>query len=398
MSKTDVACITGSVARWARERANLERNELASKLGRGFSGEHIAAWETESARPTFAQAELLAAKLRIPLAVLFMREPPAITIPLPDLRTVSGKLESKPSLEFLEIINHCVLRQKWYRENQEEEDAKPLPFVGRYRVTDRASDVASDIAKTLGVTQEMRQETSSWGEFLTRFVQQAESVGILVMRSSVVRHAPIRKLIVDEFRGFAISDELAPLVFINSRDARAAQIFTLAHEIAHIWIASSGISNSDPKKRSSDFVHPVERFCNEVAAELLIPGDNLVRMWDSIEAIEMVLGRIASFHRVSKIVAIIRARELGKLSYEKSSRLINLEYERYRRESEKQKEKESGPSFWASFAARNSSRFTEAVLGALRQQRVLHLEAANLLGVNLGTLGKYTAHLSAGQG
>jgi Zn-dependent peptidase ImmA (M78 family)/transcriptional regulator with XRE-family HTH domain len=390
----DVAYLNGTVVRWARERAGLELNEMAAKLGKGLTVEHVRAWEIGKSFPTFTQAELIAEKLRVPLAVLFMNDPPEEKIPIPDLQTVFGQIQRKPSLEFLELLNDCIVRQQWYQEDRMAEGAEPLPFVGRNQIGDDPKLVASDIAKTLGLTHKFRQQSDTWETFLSRFIQQTENVGVLVMRSSVLRHASIRGLKVDEFRGFAISDPVAPLIFINSRDARAAQIFTLAHELAHIWIEQSGISNPNPTTRLKDLRNPTERFCNEVAAELLIPETSLLGLWNSSETEEMNLKRISTFHRVSKMVAIIRARDLEKLSYDKASALIESEYERYKKESDKQQGQTGGPSFWLSFSPRNSHRFTEAVISALKQHRVLHLEAANLLGVKLGTLSKYIAYVT----
>lgn len=385
----DTARITGNLIRWARERAGLTREELAAKLGKGFTSQSVAVWESGSKFPTFAQAELIAGKLRVPLAILFMREPPREVIPIPDLRTVSGQIARRPSADFREVLNDCVVKQQWYREYRLEENAEPLEFVGSKQMGDSVSDVAWDIGKALGLTDDVRHQCGSWTEFLTTLIEQAEDAGILVLRSSVVKHATLRKLRVDEFRGFAISDRYAPLIFINSRDARAAQIFTLVHELAHIWIDVSGISDPAPLKRLKDLENPTERFCNAVAAELLVPERSFVKMWNARESADTNLKKIGAFHRVSKIVAVIRARELGRLGTEASRRLIDEEYERFRGQSERAKEQKGGPSFWLSFSSRNSHRFTETVLGALGEHRVPYLEAANLLGVKMGTLAKY---------
>jgi Zn-dependent peptidase ImmA (M78 family)/transcriptional regulator with XRE-family HTH domain len=394
MVGTDIARLNGAVMQWARARAGLGVSEFAAKLGKGHTEQQIQSWESGISFPTFSQAEKIAMKLKVPLAVLFMREPPNEIVPLPDLRTFFGRPQEKPSIEFMEVLNYCIVRQQWYREDREDEGAKALPFVGRSKLSDSVRTVAADIAKTLSLTHQFRQECGTWEEFLTRFVQQAENLGILVMRGSVVRHASTRTLQVSEFRGFVISDRIAPLVFINSRDARAAQISTLAHELAHIWIEESGISNPDPRKRSAEFTNPIERFCNEVAAEMLIPESSLNGLWNRHESIDSNIRKISSFHRVSAIVAIIRARDLDRVTIDTASSLIEKEYARFKNQADKQAEKDGGPSFWQSFT-RSSARFVEAVVGALERRRVLHLEAAKLLGLKLGTLAKYLATRTA---
>jgi Zn-dependent peptidase ImmA (M78 family)/transcriptional regulator with XRE-family HTH domain len=389
----DVAYVTGAVVRWARDRAGLERAQLAQRIGQGLGAEHIAAWESGGARPTLAQAEKLAEKLRVPFAILFMSEPPEIEIPLPDLRTVAGTPRARPTPEFLDVISDCLLRQSWYRENQERTGAEPLEFVGRFSPNDSVEVVARDMSSTLNVSDQLRSGCGSWLSFLTQLVDRSEAAGVLTMRSSVVRHSSRRAITVGEFRGFAVCDNLAPLIFVNSRDARAAQTFTIAHELAHIWIAESGVSNLDPKAPPSG-LPLIERFCNAVAAELLVPAESLERLWDNRQSVEAAIGAVAGFHRVSRLVTIIRARDLGKISWTNASQLIDAEYERYEMESEERQAKEGGPSFWVPFTSRSSARLAEAVVSALRGGRLTHRDAADLLGVKLGTLAKYSARLA----
>ncbi|HXX43485.1 MAG TPA: XRE family transcriptional regulator [Candidatus Acidoferrales bacterium] len=391
MGTRDIAYVSGAAVRWARERARLEAATLASKLGKGFTAAHVSAWEAGQSFPTLSQAERLADSLYVPLAILFMQDPPDIALPLPDFRTVSGERPGPPSPEFFDVLNDALIRQHWYREYQLREKRPPLEFVGRFRLGDDVARVAADVSSTLGIDDQTRRDCETWQGFLTRLIEAAEGAGILVMVSNLVRHATSRPLNVSEFRGFTSADRLAPLIFLNSRDARAGLVFTLAHELAHVWIAASGISSSDPRRRWSDFSSPVERYCNAVAAEFLLPEANFKGAWRETGTIEEKIARISAFHRVSKIVTIIRARELGALSYEQSRNFIDAEYARFEEQRERQKEKEGGPVFWTLFPSRNSARLTDAVLGELQYGRVTFRDAAYLLGVKLGTLEKYRA-------
>lgn len=207
------------------------------------------------------------------------------------------------------------------------------------------------------------------------------------MRSGVVRHNPSRTLEVDEFRGFAISDKIAPLVFINSRDAKAAQIFTLAHELVHIWIGASGISNPAPKRRTSEMPDDVERFCNQVAAQLLIPASGLSELWLDQKTASENIRRIATHYRVSTMVALRRAFDLEKIGYTLFARLLDEGYTRL--QQPKKEDAEGGGNFWATFAARNSRTFVGAIMRSLRQDKISYRDAANLLGVRVRTLLKY---------
>jgi Zn-dependent peptidase ImmA (M78 family)/transcriptional regulator with XRE-family HTH domain len=381
---TNIAYVSGPVVRWARERAGLSSEELAVQIA-SVKPSLIEAWERGESLPTFSQAETLSETLRVPLAVFFMEEPPNIALPIPDLRTVSQEARGKPSLEFFDIVSDITLRQRWYREFREEQQAKPLDFVGSFRKNHDVNAVAKDMANRLGIDDQLRQESPTWQNFFVGFVQRAETLGVLVMRSGVVRHNPTRTLAVEEFRGFAISDEIAPLVFINSRDAKAAQIFTLAHELAHIWIGASGISNLKPRARTGERSSEVENFCNQVAAQLLVPGEEFEQFWTPRKGVSDNLRAVATHYRVSMMVALRRAYDLHKINYTLFSRLLDEEYNKLEKLKVKE-EDEGGGNFWASFNARNSPTFVRAVLNSIRQDRLSYRDAAVLMGVRVQTL------------
>jgi Zn-dependent peptidase ImmA (M78 family) len=380
--------INPEVLRWAMDRAGLSVEQLTKNF---VDAAKIRSWENRTALPTLAQAEELANKLRIPLPILLLDEPPIIELPIPDLRTVDALSSGKPSPEFVDTVNDAVVRQNWYREYVLTTDARPLPFVGQFNPTDNILAVARSIRTVLQLDERLRLHCRSWQEFLTKFVQRADAVGIIVMRNSVVRHDNTRKLLVDEFRGFAISDAYAPLVFVNSRDAKAAQIFTLAHEFAHIWLGATGVSNPDPRKRHGEFRASLERTCNEIAAEVLVPQDSFLRMWSSDKTTDANVKQVAAHYRVSSIVVLRRANDLEKIGAEEFKRKITAEYARFRamEEKEQEKEQERTGNFWNLFTMRNGQRFTDAVANAARQEAIPFIYASNLLGVKAATLESY---------
>jgi transcriptional regulator with XRE-family HTH domain len=226
------AFITPKVARWARERLGVSPSQLAKTLRADQT--EIEAWERGDTRPAFGKAQELAKTLRIPFGVLFLSQPPVEKTAIPDLRTttVEGQQPSKLSADFLDLLGDVLVKQQWYREYMESQDAKPLQFVGKFRVTDVVSQVAANVSALLSVP-EIRRTSYSWDAFLRELTRSAEANGVLVMRSGIVRGNTRRKLSVSEFRGFVVSDDMAPLVFINGRDSKAAQIFTLVHELVH---------------------------------------------------------------------------------------------------------------------------------------------------------------------
>ena len=384
------AFITPELVKWARERQNLTADAVAQKIN--VTATRFSAWEEGDGRPTLRQAQNLAQKLYIPFGFLFLSAPPSDEVPLPDLRTLTGTPLGPPSPNFIDLVNDVLRKQQWYREYQESEGAQPVPFIGRFTVTDSAETIAADIANTLGINVVMRQESQNWEEFLRQFISRAEAAGVLVLRSGIVENNTHRKLDVEEFRGFAISDDLAPLVFINGQDAKTAQIFTVAHELAHLWIGESGISNPDHMRRASQQINEIDRLCDQVAAETLLPNDDFLSQWQEEGSVERSLQTLAARYRVSRFVVLRRAYENDKVTFD--------DYRTYYEElvtNLRKRSTQGGGDFYKTLLARNSNTLTLTLLAAASEGRVSDRDAARLLNVKVKTLEDIRKKLLAGE-
>lgn len=391
MDDMNVAYINRHIITWALNRLDLEPYQIATTL---MPADTIKAWERGESHPTENQAELLAQKLQIPYLVLFLGEPPPPEqVPIPDLRTRSGKGAKKPSREFIEAINDALSRQDWYREHAQRNGRPKLTFVGRFKRSDPVVDIAANMRSVFRINQEFRSSSHNWEQFLRQFITRVESAGILVMRSGIAGHSTRQKLDVDEFQGFALCDPYAPTVFINDADFRAAQIFTLAHELAHIWIGETGISDATLVKKSLTELNQVESFCNKVAAEFLVPEKSFNVSWQKSRTIKENLKRVSQHFWVSPLVALRRAYDLQKIDYEHFKSESDEEYARYRaneekRKKEEQKKKPQG-SFWSTFKLRNSVLFSESVASSVRSAKTTYTEASGLLGVSISTVERF---------
>lgn len=380
------AYVTPRLVQWARERSFPTIELAAEKLK--IAPEKLRAWEGGQARPTFRQAQALANQLHIPFGYLYLSTPPLEEVPLPDFRTVGGTHPRKLSPEFLDVLYDVLRKQEWYREYLKAEEADPVPFIGRFNGA-APRVIAADITSTLGIDRQFRQTCQTWEDFLTKFVQKTEGARVLVLRSSFVGSNTRRHLDVDEFRGFAISDTLAPLVFINSRDAKAAQIFTLAHELAHLWIGASGISNPDYMERSGDPQHTTDRHCDNIAAEVLVPADDFTIAWGTSKSLDENVEDLARRYKVSAFVVLRRAYNLNKIQVD----MYRTKYQELLAESIKAQPK--GGTFYPTFLARNSTTFTTTLMVAAAEGRVSPREAAMLLNVRLATLPNVEKHVLA---
>ena len=358
--------IKPELLRWARERAGFSPGDLASRFPQ------IEAWEKGSAFPTLKQIERFAKATYTPVGFLFLPEPPVEQVPIPDFRTVDNEFAGRPSPNLLDTIYVCQQRQEWYRDFMRSMGEEPLPFVGSVRLINSIEATAANIRHSLGFDLEERRQIPTWTGALRRFIQQADEMGILVMCSGVVLNNNRRNLDPDEFRGFAIADGLAPLIFVNGADTKAAQMFTLAHELAHIWIGESALSDVQASWVSG---HKVERWCNQVAAELLVPIAVLKDEYRKSTDLDTEVARLAKYFKVSTLVILRRIHDAGGLTQEQF-------WQEYRKELGKLMSiaKGSGGNFYLTQAARVSKRFARALVASTLEGQTLHRDAFRLLG------------------
>lgn len=385
------ALISGTVIEWARKRLGKTHEQIADEIGSSVKAEDIAQWEADENLPDFRKARKLALALHVPFGYLFLSDPPKNDIKVPDLRTVGSKPITEFSTNLLDQLRNLLLKQEWYRDYATEEGRKPLTFVGRFTVNSSYEKVAADIANELGINAEFRAAASNWEGFLSNLMASAEAAGILVIRSGVVASSSKRTLKVKEFRGFVLSDPIAPLVFINGADSTSAQVFTLAHELAHLWIGQSGISNPNPKKRSADENNSIERFCNQVAAELLVPHAEFLKRWRNSDTVENNVRTLVRYFRVSTHVILRQAFELDKITRQEYEERIEAEEERFRLQQE---ERESGGNFYRTMRVRNSRILVSSVLEAIQASKIGLRDAATLLGCKVPTLKNVASELS----
>jgi len=353
---------------WACERAGRSIDSLAQQQ----SFRKLPDWVSGEESPTFKQLEKLAKATYTPFGYFFLPKPPKESVPIPDLRTVGNQHIGHPSPDLLDTMYMCQQRQEWYHGFAKSMGASPLPFVGSVSLESDAAEVARIIRQALVFDIEERRRIPTWTEALRRFIQQADSFGIMVMVSGIVGSNTRRPLDPQEFRGFTLVDPLAPLVFINGKDTKAAQMFTLAHELAHIWLGESALSDVGPITMPSN---KVEAWCNQVAAELLVPLTALRQAHEGGGSLREELDRLARWFKVSTLVILKRLHDAGKLTRDELWEAYNEELDRLREMS-----KRSGGNFYLTLPNRVSKRFARALIISTLEGQTLHRDAFRLLG------------------
>lgn len=257
-----------------------------------------------------------------------------------------------------------------------QEDA--LPFVASVSVDNSPVEVAESIRMKLGFSIEARAHCPTWEDALRLFVKAVEDAGVLVMVNGIVLSNTRRPLDVEEFRGFAFADNLAPLIFINGRDSKSAQMFTLAHELAHIWLGATGVSNLSAHP-ASGAVSREEVWCNQVAAELLVPQAALVSLLRQSEELDAATQRLRKFFKVSCLVILRRLLDVGYLNRTAFDAAWRAELNRLHQLAQS---REGGGDFYRTTRARVSTPFVQALVASTMEGLTLYRDAFRMLGVN----------------
>lgn len=358
-----------AVLRWAAHRAHLHDDDLAVRFRKW------PLWLNGEAQPTLKQLEDFARLTHTAIGYFFLPEPPPLALPVPDFRTLRDKALAEPSSELLDTLYLCQQRQDWYRDYARVHGHAPLAFVGSARTQESPEAVAQRMRETLGLSAEERRQLPTWTDALRQLITKAEDAGVMVMASSIVGSNSHRKLDVGEFRGFALADELAPLVFLNGADSKAAQMFTLAHELAHLWLGATGISDTEAGQVPEQYT---ERWCNQVAAELLMPLQAVRAAYQVGTPVPEEIQRLAREFKVSTLVALRRLFDAGFID---QARL----WQHYRDEQARLRGLErhgtGGGDFYRTLGARTSKRFARAIVTSTLEGQTLFQDAFRMLGV-----------------
>jgi len=378
---TQQMLINPEIVDWAQARAGLTVDGLAKKMGVGV--DRLMQWKTGGEAMTFKQMKKLAEKTYTPLGYLFAEKPPEESLPVPDFRTFGDRdsTHAKPSVNLLDTIYGMQRRQNWFRDYLIEIGAGPLPFTQSEARRQSVPAVAAAIRESIqaendkGIAEPFPNREAALRGLL-------ESIGgktdVLVMCSGVVGNNTQRPLDVKEFRGFALHDEYAPLIFINGKDAKAAQIFTLAHELAHIYLGEGGVSNLD--FGTMDKADKAEKFCNAVAAELLVPVKPFLLRWERGKAPRQQIAAIGKQLNVSNLVVARCALDNKLISRDRYWDFYKAQEKRSSKSPAADSQK-GGGNFYATYFRRANRRFAAAVVVSALEGRLSYRDAHNLLGV-----------------
>jgi len=364
--------VNNDMLTWAITRAGFDVLTFTEKHPR------VKKWLDGEKEPTVKQLEDFSKKVYLPFGYLFLEEPPKEKLPIPFFRS-NGNRAQKVSVNVYDTILLLQQRQDWLKEYLTENEFEKLTFVGRFRGTFDVKTIVNDIRQVLNLDENWALNFHTWEEALNHLVEIIEDKGIITIFNGVVENSTRRKIPVDECRGFVLVDDFAPFMFINNADYKSAQMFTIVHELAHIWTGNSAGFDFRKLQPADD---PIEKLCDQVAAEFLVPGRAFNDSWSNNPNTRT----IARSFKVSEIVIARRALDTGKWT---KKEFFNF-YEDYRNREFAKKEKQgSGGDFYATAKKRLSITFASHVNQAVKTGQLLYRDAFKLTSMKGDTFDKF---------
>lgn len=364
--------VKANMLTWAIDRAGYDLHEFAEKMPR------ITAWLSGEKKPTVKQLENFSKKVHLPFGYLFLPEPPKEKLPIPFFRTNSTQTD-KVSVNVYDTILLLQQRQSWLKDYLKENDFDELEFVGSYKNSQDVVAIVNSIRTVLGLAEDWARHFRTWQETLNHLVEIIEDKGIITVFNGVVENNTSRPIEVDECRGFVLVDDIAPFMFVNNSDGKAAQLFTIVHELAHIWTGHSAGFDFRTLQPAND---PIELLCDKVAAEFLVPASAFNEQWANNPNIQSS----SRYFKVSEIVIARRALDTSKISKTQFFEFYN-EYKN--REFFKKQNQGSGGDFYATARKRLSLTFASHVNNAVKTGQLLYRDAYKLTSMKGDTFDKF---------
>lgn len=328
-------------------------------------------WINEEKKPTVIQLADFAKRANVPFGYFFLKNLPEKENIIPLFRTDSSKPVFRYSVDLQKTIDIVRMRQEWLAEFLKNEGFSPLPFVGVLQITDEIKVAANRIRNELKITENWAAGIPNRSGVFSGLIEKIEAKGIFIIVNGVVNNNTHRVLDRNEFQGFALCNLYAPFIFINGADYKAAQLFTLMHELVHIWLGVTAITDFDKMLPSNDHT---EKFCNSVAAELLVPEDALKNYYKEYKNGLKSVTALSGIFKVSRIVIARRLLDLEVITRKE----FFVFYESEQMTWERKKENISGGDFYLSQPFKISKAFFNTVDSAAKEGKLLYSDAYKL--------------------
>ena len=375
--------IQPAIINWAM--SQIDESQLGIKLLN-----NVKQWLDGTKTPTFKQIEDFSRKANIPLGYFFLQTPPVEKIELIEYRTIDSLELVNPSRNLIDTINEMERVQDWMKTYRQDTGFDVLPLVGSLKGQTEVSTIVAKIRSDLDLEKDWYNRGKNATDSFNYLRNQLDKSGIIVMLNGIVGKNTHRALSIDEFRAFAMVDEWAPLIFINSADSQGAKLFSLIHEIAHIWLGEDDLFND---RRNSHNVKPLEVLCNAVASELLVPFELFIREWNNAEANDKQekISLLAKTFRCSESVIARKALDAKKISKKLYEDIVSEALEAYK--VLKETRESGGGDYYNTAKTRLDGCFVRALCESVASGRTTFTEAFRLTNTSSKTFAEVAMRL-----
>lgn len=373
------AQIKPEIITWARQRAGLSLDDLAEGIS---TSDRARKWENGELLTTHIQAKKIAKRVKIPFAYLYLSAPPELEMPIADFRSdIFGRKTKSDEINIYNLTHSYKRRLDWFEDYLAEQGTNysSEEYIGKYSRNNQVSEIASDIREKIELAEISEENPRGQPrDFLRSFIAKCENLGLWVVRAGYAGTNTHDGISSEAYCGFALESRFRPLIWLNSKAYDAVKVFTLAHELAHLWIDHQGLTNVDPSsqgyEREFARVDETERFCDAIASEVLVPEAEIGRLWtDNVKAEENAT-RLFKYFGVSRFVILKKALDMSLIG--------NDEYLTTRREFARRiTPKGSGGNFYTNLDLRNGRDFSKAVIYSALSETITLREATELLEV-----------------
>lgn len=375
--------IQPAIISWALSQTSEEK--LGTKLV-----DNIKHWLDGTKSPTFNQIEDFSKKSHIPLGYFFLQTPPIEQISLLEYRTLDSIQLTNPSRNLIDTIHDMEAVQEWMVNYRKEWNYDTISIVGSLKGITDISVIADTIRKDLGLNIEWYKDCGNPSEAFNKVRGLLEECGIVVMMNGIVGKNTHRALDVNEFRAFAMVNEWAPLIFINGADSAGGRLFSLFHELVHLWIGENDLYNDT--KYSANGIKPIEVTCNAVAGALMVPKTVFLEKWNNNtnDDIHEKIKELARMFRCSSSVIARRALDNKKIDQNVYNMVIADAIGAY---IQTKQEKSPGGDYYRVARSKLDGVFVRALCESVNSGRTSFTEAYRLTNTTSKTFSEVASGL-----
>lgn len=382
--------ISEDILQWIMTRVRLE--SLPPKVAT-----NLKKWSEKEKIPTFNQIEDVSKATGIPLGYFFLKTPPKEDLTLIEYRTVDSIELMNPSRELIDTMHNMELVQDWVHDQLLMEGTSKLPFVGAQNEKTGIDHFAVSVRKILSLKVDWFVHSGGVRDSFNKLRAAMNAAGVIVMISGIVENNTHRPLDINEFRAFAMTDALAPLIFINGNDSDNGKLFSLLHEFVHLCMGENSLFNE--RYNSGQNASHKEAVCNAVAAEILVPQALFVKAWQTaIKDVdtEQAIRIVARDFKCGSTVVARRALDNGFIEQQLYKKTAELAITFYNEQKQRQKETGSGGDFYKTALNRIDPRFLKMLISSVATGKTLYSDAFRLTNTNRFTFAKLTEHMGGG--